>query len=93
VELRPEDPTLNDHLGDAFWRVGRRREAYFQWRQALTLKPEPEEVDKINRKLEDGLPDLVQGKPVKPRKVKAQRPAQERKRASSDYEPVRPGLQ
>ena len=23
VELKPEDPTINDHLGDAYWRVGR----------------------------------------------------------------------
>ena len=23
IELKPEDPTINDHLGDAYWRVGR----------------------------------------------------------------------
>jgi Flp pilus assembly protein TadD len=23
VELRPADPTINDHLGDAYWQVGR----------------------------------------------------------------------
>ena len=38
MELRPEDPVLNDHLGDAYWRVGREREARFQWDQALTLE-------------------------------------------------------
>ncbi|HBJ91366.1 MAG TPA: hypothetical protein DDZ43_00680, partial [Hyphomonadaceae bacterium] len=27
VELSSNDPTLNDHLGDAYWRVGRRIEA------------------------------------------------------------------
>lgn len=62
VELRPEDPVLNDHLGDAFWRVGREREARFQWEQALTLNPEAEEIDKIKRKIEKGLPPLVQAK-------------------------------
>jgi len=56
VELKPEDPVLNDHLGDALWRVGREREARFQWDQALTLEPEPDQVEKIKKKLSDGLP-------------------------------------
>lgn len=55
VELRPEDPVINDHLGDALWHVGREVEARYQWQQALTLNPEPEEVDKIKKKLEEGL--------------------------------------
>ena len=57
MELRPEDPTLNDHLGDVYWRLGRKLEAKFQWTQALSLNPEPEDVPKIKRKLEEGLPD------------------------------------
>ncbi len=57
VELRPEDPTLNDHLGDVYWRLGRKLEAQFQWAQALTLNPEPEDAEKIKKKLEVGLPD------------------------------------
>jgi hypothetical protein len=57
VELRPEDPTINDHLGDAYWRVGRRLEARFQWGHARDLKPEPEELVKIEEKLKSGLPD------------------------------------
>jgi tetratricopeptide (TPR) repeat protein len=57
VELRPEDPTLNDHLGDVYWRLGRKLEAKFQWTQALSLNPEPEDVSKIKKKLEEGLPD------------------------------------
>ena len=56
VEIRPEDPTLNDHLGDAFWQVGRTQEARFQWSQALTLSPEPEDAEKIKLKIERGLP-------------------------------------
>jgi tetratricopeptide (TPR) repeat protein len=55
VELKPDDPVLNDHLGDALWRVGREREARFQWDQALSLKPEPEDEEKIKKKLETGL--------------------------------------
>ena len=64
VELRPEDPVLNDHLGDAYWRVGREREARFQWDQALTLKPEPEDAEKIKKKLQKGLPAPDPGAPV-----------------------------
>jgi Flp pilus assembly protein TadD len=60
VELKPEDPVLNDHLGDALWKVGREREARFQWDQALTLEPEPEEVEKIKKKLAEGLPGTTQ---------------------------------
>ena len=44
VELKPEDPTINDHLGDAYWRVGRTLEAQFQWAHARDLKPEPDEL-------------------------------------------------
>jgi len=62
VELKPEDPVLNDHLGDALWQVGREREARFQWDQALTLEPEPDEVEKIKKKLADGLPATVQAR-------------------------------
>ena len=57
VELRPEDPTLNDHLGDVYWRLDRKLEAQFQWTQALTLNPEPEDAAKIKKKLEVGLSD------------------------------------
>lgn len=54
VELRPQDPILNDHLGDAYWHVGRKLEAMFQWSHARDLDPEPEDLDKIVKKLETG---------------------------------------
>jgi len=57
VQLQPDDPTINDHLGDALWRVGRRIEARFQWRHALELDPEPDQIEPIKVKLEDGLVD------------------------------------
>lgn len=59
IELRPADPVINDHLGDAYWRVGRRLEAKFQWAHARDLNPEPDELPKILRKLEVGLPDAT----------------------------------
>jgi Flp pilus assembly protein TadD len=55
IEIRPEDPTINDHLGDAYWRVGRRLEARFQWTHARDLKPEPDELAVIEKKLKEGL--------------------------------------
>ena len=55
VELKADDPILNDHLGDALWNAGREREARFQWDQALSLNPEPEDAAKIKTKLADGL--------------------------------------
>ena len=51
VTLTPEDATVNGHLGDALEAVGRHREAGFQWRRALLLKPEPEEEALIRSKL------------------------------------------
>ncbi|MAK60652.1 MAG: hypothetical protein CMK09_06710 [Ponticaulis sp.] len=55
VELTPDDPTLNDHLGDAYWRVGREIEARFQWRHALALEPESDQIPLLQAKLESGL--------------------------------------
>jgi hypothetical protein len=57
VELKPDDPTINDHLGDAYWRVGRTLEAHYQWSQAKDLGPEKEDLPKIEAKIKDGLPD------------------------------------
>lgn len=37
VSLEPQDPTITSHLGDAYWRQGRRIEARFRWRQALAM--------------------------------------------------------
>ena len=58
AELMPVDPIINDHLGDVYWAVGRQLEAQFQWRRALSFDPEPQEADRIRRKLEVGL-DVV----------------------------------
>ena len=57
MELKPDDPVINDHLGDAYWRIGRKLEAKYQWQQSLTLKPDNDLVATIDKKLKDGLPD------------------------------------
>jgi len=59
VELKPEDPVLNDHLGDAFWRVGRKFEARYQWNRALIFKPKDALRVRINKKLTNGLPAIL----------------------------------
>ncbi|MDQ1080572.1 tetratricopeptide repeat protein [Pseudoroseomonas cervicalis] len=56
AELESRNSVINDHLGDAYWAAGRRIEAQYQWRRALTLEPEPGEAPKIAAKLRDGLP-------------------------------------
>lgn len=62
VELRASDPVINDHLGDAYWRTGRRIEAGFQWNHARDLKPDPDDLEVILKKIQNGLPD----EPAKP---------------------------
>jgi Flp pilus assembly protein TadD len=56
VVLTPGNPEVNDHLGDAYWMVGRRDEANFQWRRVLTLDPSVEVKARAERKLKEGLP-------------------------------------
>ena len=55
VELEAGDPEINNHLGDAYWKVGRRDEAQFQWRRVLTLKPDPKNKANAEMKLASGL--------------------------------------
>ena len=51
VELEPDDPTLHDHLGDAYWMKGRFVEAGFEWSHALGLSPAKDQAMVIERKL------------------------------------------
>ncbi|MBN8930142.1 MAG: hypothetical protein BGO51_15185 [Rhodospirillales bacterium 69-11] len=51
VELDSEDPTINGHLGDAYWAAGRKIEAQYQWRRALTLNPTADDAAKLEAKL------------------------------------------
>jgi len=59
AQLLPRDPIVNDHLGDVYWAVGRRLEARFQWRRALSFDPEEEDLERIRRKLEVGLDQVL----------------------------------
>ncbi len=57
IELKPSDPVINDHLGDAYWRIGRKLEARFQWNHARDLNPDPDDLPKILDKIKNGLSD------------------------------------
>ncbi|WP_417742992.1 tetratricopeptide repeat protein [Salipiger sp.] len=70
AELMAVDPVVNDHLGDAYWAVGRKLEAEFQWKRALSFigwDEASDEVDpeRIRQKLKDGLDAVLaqEGKP------------------------------
>jgi Flp pilus assembly protein TadD len=69
AELLPQDPIVNDHLGDVYWAVGRKTEARFQWRRALSFGPEPEDADRIRRKLEQGLDAVLAAEGAPPIQV------------------------
>ena len=71
AELEAVDPIVNDHLGDVYWAVGRTLEAQFQWRRALSFKPEPDEEARIKRKLEVGLDVVLKEEGAKPPSVTA----------------------
>ncbi len=55
VQLLPYDPTINEHLGDAYWRVGRKLEAKFQWERAKNYAKDPQARETLSAKLTRGL--------------------------------------
>jgi tetratricopeptide (TPR) repeat protein len=57
---RMKDPTVHDHLGDVYSKLGKTREAIAQWQASLRefqrgfeVDNDPEEVSKVNKKLGD----------------------------------------
>ena len=63
VELMPYDTTVNDHLGDAYWNVGRHREARFQWERAKNHSDDEQEVIALEKKITEGLPKILNKAP------------------------------
>lgn len=57
VGKQPGNAEIVDHLGDAYWQVGRRREAEWQWNRVLTLEPDAERRTGVEQKLLRGLPE------------------------------------
>jgi len=74
AELMAVDPVVNDHLGDVYWAVGRHTEARFQWQRALSFvdweeASEELDPDRIRRKLEVGLDQVLSEEGAPPLKV------------------------
>ncbi len=61
VTLEPDDPTINGHLGDAYWAAGNKLAARYQWQLALSMHPSPSEAAKLQSKLSEnyGNPGIV----------------------------------
>src|SRR6476620_4669642 len=57
VDQRPDDGYIVDSLGWAFYRIGNFEDAVKNLERAIDLKPEPEELPKIEAKIENGLPE------------------------------------
>ncbi|AMO71725.1 tetratricopeptide repeat protein [Sphingorhabdus sp. M41] len=59
LDAQPQDPTINEHLGDAYWAVGRLYEARYAWKSAK-LFAEGDDVQRLSSKIDLGLrPDLI----------------------------------
>lgn len=50
----PQDPTINEHLGDAYWAVGRKYEARYAWKSAK-LFADSESTKRLAEKIDLGL--------------------------------------
>ncbi|MET4684922.1 tetratricopeptide repeat protein [Brevundimonas faecalis] len=61
VAKEPANAEINDHLGDAYWAVGRQREAGFQWNRVLTLDVEADRRTEVEAKLRDRLNQAPSG--------------------------------
>ena len=57
AEIAPANAVISDHLGDAYWFGGRKNEALFQWKHALTMKDDSGElsVKNVKNKIKNGL--------------------------------------
>ncbi len=51
----PGESSINEHLGDAYWAVGRRLEARFAWTAAM-VQAEPADVTRLRAKIDNGGP-------------------------------------
>lgn len=56
TELMPQDPVINDHLGDAYWMGGRHYEAKYQWQRAIKYADEDSPTKaELTHKIKKGL--------------------------------------
>ena len=56
VQLMPDDPIVSDHYGDILWKLDRKIQARYFWKNVLQMKDaEKEMIKNINIKLIYGL--------------------------------------
>lgn len=55
---QPDDPTINEHLGDAYWQIGRAYEARYAWRSAR-LFAEADSHARLDAKIDIGLTEAT----------------------------------
>ncbi len=56
VQIMPDDPIVNDHYGDILWKLGKKMQANYFWKNVLTFDDTEEKMKKnINMKLLKGL--------------------------------------
>ncbi|USI71876.1 tetratricopeptide repeat protein [Sphingomonas morindae] len=55
VRASPAESDINEHLGDAYWKVGRQLEARYAWRAAL-VPAGPKDAARLRAKIDNGLP-------------------------------------
>jgi len=56
VELMPDDPIVNDHYGDILWKLNRKIQARYFWKNVLTFDDTEDDMrEKINIKVIEGL--------------------------------------
>ena len=59
VELMPSDPIVNDHYGDILWKLDRKIQATYYWKNVLSFKDTEEKMKKdISIKLLKGLNNI-----------------------------------
>jgi tetratricopeptide (TPR) repeat protein len=47
------DSSIHDHLGDVYYKTKRYDEARTEWNKTLQLSNEPDEIDKVKKKLDE----------------------------------------
>ena len=56
VELMPDDPIVNDHYGDILWKLDRKIQARYFWKNVLKMEDADEEmIEDINIKIMEGV--------------------------------------
>lgn len=72
ITQMPYDATVNEHLGDVYWRLGRKTEAKYQWQRALDNKPEKKAIAALETKIKSGMPEeAASSKPHKANNIAA----------------------